>query len=173
MDLSLSSVLIPVILALVGVPVSAATWIDLGDEGRSLYVSARMELPPVGEACALNLATSSGAQRVRLGVDAKGRYRLWLYQHAVLGDVCAPGSSVILVVRIMSHSKEPDDARLAVFAAADGIPEVEPEEWVLVNRKGWSDANLARRQPGLCSCADFASPCRNDVGGHPDGGGAG
>ena len=130
-------------LCVLGPAAGAQDWVDLGDEGRALYVSVRMELPKRGEACGLSLATASGLPRVSMGVDAEGRYRLWLYRHAVFGNRCTSGSTVLLALRILSHSEKPDDARLAVFPAADGLPETEPAAWTLVNRRGASDANLA------------------------------
>jgi len=151
---------IGVLVCVLGATVGAQDWVDLGDEGRSLYVSARMELPPLGELRALDLATAGGLKRVSLGVGTKGRYRLWLYQRTVFGDVCEPGSAVILVVRIRTHSKKPDEASLAVFQAADGIPEAEPGEWMLVSREGASDANLASLIATPASARDRISQVR-------------
>jgi hypothetical protein len=133
-----------VLVSVFGTTASAQHWVDLGDEGRTLYASARLTVPARGEAALMNLATDSLQRRVAFGVDRSGDLRLWLYQNTVTGKTVPTGETSILVLRIRSHAKVPDDARLAVFSVADGIPQAEPKTWTLVNRKGFSDANLAK-----------------------------
>jgi len=135
---------VAVLVCMLGVTVGAQEWIDLGDEGRTLYASARLTVPARGAAALMSLATGKLQERVAFGIDRGGRLHLWLYGNAVTGRMLTVGDATALVLRITSHAKAPDDARLAVFPAADGIPAAEPDEWQLVNLKGASDANLAR-----------------------------
>lgn len=130
------------------------TWIDLGQEGRTLWLTAAITLPPAGESREVVLATATGLPRVRAGVDAEGRYRLWVYDHAAVGGSCEPGETVRVVVRIRSHARAADDVAFAVFPADEDLPAEPPESeaaWTIVNRRGRSDANLAR---ALVSPAD-------------------
>jgi len=124
---------------------SSAAWIDLGEEGRTLYVVAEATVPPRGSATELILATSSGQERVRVGIDASGRLRGWLYRAEAVGAELKAGETVSLLIRIHSHRSEPDEL-LVTTGPAGRIP-AEPEKadaWLLGHREGRSDANLAR-----------------------------
>lgn len=125
--------------------VADTPWIDLGDEGKVLYVGARMQTPAAdGQPRFLTLATTGGAIRASAGVNETGHYSLWLYDHAVVGDICEPGSDVMLVLKIMGHSRQPDQVHLKVLTSATDLPEREPTQWTLSNGGGSSDADLAR-----------------------------
>lgn len=117
-------------------------WIDLGEEGKTLYASADLVVPNRGRETTFSLATSSGAERVTLGIDGEGRLTAKLYQDSVTGPKLEPGSRHSLLVRVRSHRGEPDE--LSVRLGDPGQIPVEPEEWTLTNRKGSSDADLSR-----------------------------
>ena len=124
-----------------------ADWIDLGDEGRTLWVSARLTTPELGQTCDLVLATSNKMHRVGLGVDEKGRYRLWLFGHTAVGETCTPGQTVTVVAKLVCHSQAPDEGFLRVYDDVAELPQELPSEevaWTVVNRRGNSAANLAR-----------------------------
>lgn len=125
--------------------IAETPWIDLGEEGQTLYVSARLRNGPApGQGRVLALATAGGAVRVGAGVNEAGRYWLWLYDHAVSGDVHEPGSDVLLLLKVVSHRRQNDRVYLNVLPAGEGLPECEPAQWMLTNAGGRSDADLAR-----------------------------
>ncbi|MFT4589824.1 MAG: hypothetical protein ACI8QF_003946, partial [Limisphaerales bacterium] len=129
-------------LALTATICQAQDWIDLGDEGATLHLNAEYipSNPPI--AAELILATSSGQERCRLGIDAKGRTHLWLYQKTVEGPVIDPAKKQLLLLQINSHKNAPDEAFVKIRDPnADPKPDA---NWTLINREGRSDANLSR-----------------------------
>ncbi len=123
-------------------PRPQAHWIDLGDEGKTLYVAAELAVPQPGGQVALALATAGGAERVVIGVDQQGRLSAQLYQAAATGPKLEPGSRHALLIRINSRQKKPDE--LFVQLGRPGRIPAEPEVWTLANTKGDSAANLSR-----------------------------
>ena len=109
-------------------------WIDLGDEGRTLFAAVELSVPPRGTAAHVHLATSAGAKRVTVGFDAAGKLVGWLYQAMEQGEVYESGQSLRILIRLTSHHRKPDE--LHVRTGANG--------WALVNRQGSSAANLAQ-----------------------------
>ncbi|MEQ9406556.1 MAG: sialidase family protein [Fuerstiella sp.] len=119
-----------------------AAWIDLGDEGKTLYAAADLVVPELGKQASFSLATASGEERVVLGIDEQGRLTAGLYKATVTGLKLEPGSQHSLLMRLHSHREEPDE--LFVEVGSSGTIPVEPENWTLSNRKGSSAANLSR-----------------------------
>ena len=119
-----------------------AHWIDLGDEGRTLYAAAELVVPETGDRAMLALATASGAERVVIGVDEQSRLTAQLYKETALGSKLRPGARHSLLIRINSHQRKPDELFLQVGAPGQ-IP-AEPRNWTLSNTQGGSDANLSR-----------------------------
>ena len=117
-------------------------WIDLGDEGKALYATADLVVPQLGRKATLSLATASGAERVIIGVDEKGRLTGQLYKESVTGETLEPGSRHSVLIRVHSHRQEPDE--LFVQLGSEGKIPTKPKNWSLVNTKGSSDANLSR-----------------------------
>ena len=117
-------------------------WIDLGDEGKTLYAVADLVVPELGQRTSFSLATASGAERVIVGIDEKGRLTAQLYKETVTGLTLEPGSRHSLLIRLHSHSEKPDE--LFVGLGASGQIPAEPENWTLSNTKGSSAANLSR-----------------------------
>jgi hypothetical protein len=117
-------------------------WIDLGDDGRTLYAAADLVVPELGKRATLSLATASGAERVVIGIDEKGCLTSQLYKEAVTGLTLKPGSRHSLLIRLRSHREKPDE--LFVQLGSLGEIPAEPENWTLSNTKGSSAANLSR-----------------------------
>lgn len=117
-------------------------WIDLGDEGKTLYAAADLLVPALGKPVALALATSSGAERVVIGVDEMGSLTAGLYQETETGPTLEPGSRHSLLIRLQSHRQRPDE--LFVQIGPSGKMLAEPEKWTVSNTKGSSAANLSR-----------------------------
>ena len=117
-------------------------WIDLGDEGKTLFAVADLVVPERGKRAAFSLATASGAERVTIAVDEKGRLTAKLYREMVTGPKLESGSRHSLLVRVNSHRENLDEL-LVQLGSFNEVP-AEPKEWTLVNRKGRSDADLAR-----------------------------
>ncbi len=118
-------------------------WIDLGDEGKALFLSAELTVPARQKRADLALATRGEEERVRIGIDAEGRLTARLFREEVVAESPLPaGETISLLVRITSHRDQPD---LLEIATGTGGPFSKlPETWALVNRRGKSDANLAR-----------------------------
>ena len=110
-------------------------WIDLGDEGKTLFVSAEVIVPRRGDKLELSVATSSGQKRVTVAFDSQGRLRGRLYQKEKLGPVFGAGLKTTVLLKVISHRKEPDELHIRVGGG---------DEWSMINRAGKSDANLAR-----------------------------
>lgn len=130
-------------------------WMDLGNEGETLYLSADLTVPARGQSAALSLATSSNQERVSIGITADGKLTAGLFESEVLGGELHPGEKLSLLARIISHSGKPDEL-LIKLAPAGGIPP-EPESadgWTLANLLGDSQANLSR----LILTDDASSP---------------
>ena len=123
-------------------PRPPAHWIDLGDEGKTLYAAVELVVPQPGGQVALAFATAGGAQRVVIGVDERGRLTAQLYKATATGPKLEPGSRHALLIRINSHQREPDE--LLVQLGRPGRIPAEPEIWTLANTKGDSAANLSR-----------------------------
>lgn len=117
-------------------------WIDLGDEGKTLYAAAELVVPEVGKRATFSLATASGSQRVVIGIDGTGRLTAQLYKETVTGLKLNPGSRHSLLLRLHSHRKKPDE--LFVQLGSTGKIPAEPKSWTLSNTKGSSAANLSR-----------------------------
>lgn len=127
-------------------------WIDLGDEGKTLYVAAELVVPDAGKRASLALATSSGAQRVVIGVNQTGHLTAQLYKETVTGDKLEPGARHTLLIRLNSH-REQNDELFVKLADAGKIP-AEPSRWSISNPNGSSAANLSRV---IFGCEDIAS----------------
>jgi len=117
-------------------------WIDLGDEGKTLYATADLVVPELGQRASFSLATVSGAERVVIGIDEKGCLTAHLYKETVTGLKLEPGSQHSLLIRLHSHREKPDE--LFVQLGSLGEIPAEPEGWTLSSTKGISDANLSR-----------------------------
>ena len=123
-------------------PPQGADWIDLGDEGKTLYAAADLVVPELGKGAALSLATASGAERAILGIDEEGHLTARLYRETVTGPELEPGSRHALLIRLHSHREKPDE--LFVQTGPPGAIPAEPENWTLSNTRGSSNANLSR-----------------------------
>jgi hypothetical protein len=117
-------------------------WIDLGDEGKTIYAAGELVVPELSQRASFSLATASGAERVAIGIDEKGRLTAQLYKETVTGLKLEPGSRHSVLVRVHSHREKPDE--LFVGLGSPGKIPAEPENWTLSNTKGSSDANLSR-----------------------------
>tara|TARA_R110002096_G_scaffold114770_13_gene248872 strand:+ start:1998 stop:3638 length:1641 start_codon:yes stop_codon:yes gene_type:complete len=117
-------------------------WIDLGNEGATLWAAADLLVPEVGERVSFALATARGEERVMIGIDAQGRLTAALYQKTVTGPKLEPGSRHTVLIRLHSHRENPDEV-LVQLGVPGEIP-AEPANWTLTNRKGRSDANLSK-----------------------------
>ena len=117
-------------------------WIDLGDEGKTLYVAAELVVPEPGKRASFSLATARGEERVVIGIDDQGRLTARLYKDQATGPKLEAGSRHSLLIRIHSHRKDPDE--LFVQLGSPGKIPVEPDNWTLSNTKGSSAADLSR-----------------------------
>jgi len=117
-------------------------WIDLGDEGKTLYAAAELIVPEFGQRATFSLATASGAERVVIGINEKGRLTARLYKETVTGLKLESDSRHSLLIRLYSHREKSDE--LFVGLGSPGKLPAEPESWTLTNSKGSSDANLSR-----------------------------
>jgi hypothetical protein len=117
-------------------------WIDLGDEGKTLYAAAELVVPELGQRASFSLATASGAERVVIGLDEKGRLTARLYKAIATGPKLEPGGRHSLLIRLHSHREKPDE--LFVGLGSSGKIPAELEKWTLSNTKGSSAANLSR-----------------------------
>lgn len=138
-------------------PPRQTDWIDLGDEGRTLYAAADLIVPELGKRAAFSLATGSGEERVVIGIDKQGRLSAQLYKETVTGQKLQSSSRHSLLIRINSHREKPDE--LLVQLGSPGQIPAEPENWMLSNSKGSSAANLSRVV--LHSDADASAGFRN------------
>ncbi len=119
-----------------------ADWIDLGDEGKTLFAAVDLVVPESGKQAALALATAGGAERVVIGIDRQSRLTAQLYKETATGPKLQPGARHSLLIRINSHSRNPD--KLFVRVDTHGRIPDEPNNWTLSNTTGSSDANLSR-----------------------------
>ena len=117
-------------------------WIDLGDEGKTLYAAADLVVPELGQRASFSLATASGTERVVIGIDEQCRLTARLYKETATGLALEPGSRHSVLVRLHSHREKPDE--LFVGLGSKGKIPAEPEQWTLTNTQGSSDANLSR-----------------------------
>lgn len=117
-------------------------WIDLGDEGQTLYAAADLVAPERGKRVALALATGGNERRVILAVDEQGQLTASLHGETVTGLKLEPGSRHSVLIRILSHRDAADELNVQV-GPPDLLP-TEPKEWMLSNAKGSSNANLSR-----------------------------
>jgi hypothetical protein len=117
-------------------------WIDLGDEGQTLYAAAELVVPEVGKRASFSLATARGAERVVIGIDAEGRLTAGLYKEKSTGPKLKRGSRHSLLIRLHSHREKPDE--LFVGLGSPGKIPAEPRNWTISNTKGSSAANLSR-----------------------------
>jgi hypothetical protein len=117
-------------------------WIDLGDEGKTLYAAADLVVPELGQRATFSLATASGEQRVVLGIDEQCRLTARLYKETVTGLTLEPGSRHSVLVRLHSHREKPDELFVQIGRPDEIL--AEPENWELSNTRGRSDANLSR-----------------------------
>lgn len=132
-----------------------AHWIDLGDEGTTLYAVADLVVPESGQRAAFSLTTASGAERVVIGIDENGRLAAQLYGETVTGLKLEPGSRHSILVRLHSHREKRDE--LSVELGPSGQIPAEPENWTVSNTKGSSAANLSRAvvRGDVADCAGF------------------
>jgi len=121
-------------------PVSV--WIDLGDEGKTLYAAADLIVPARGDRTSFALATASGTERVVIEIDSNSRLAARLYKKVVIGHQLQPGARHSVLIRLDSHRVKPDE--LFVTLGPPGKVPDEPETWMLSNTKGKSAANLSR-----------------------------
>ena len=117
-------------------------WIDLGDEGRTVYAAAELVVPELGQRASFSLATASGEERAVVGIDKKGSLTAQLYKAKVTGLKLEPGSRHSVLIRVDSHREKPDE--LFVRLGSPGKILAELEKWTLSNTKGSSAANLSR-----------------------------
>jgi len=117
-------------------------WIDLGDEGKTLYAAAELVVPEVGKRATLSMATSSGTKRVGVGIDKEGRLTAQVYKETVIGLKLEPGSRHTLLLRLHSHREKPDELFVGIGSLVKNP--AEPESWPLTNTNGSSAANLSR-----------------------------
>jgi len=123
-------------------PPSQSDWIDLGDEGKTLYAVADLDVPERGRVTSFSLATARGEKRVTVGITEDGRLTARLYGKTVIGPALVAGSRHSLLVRLNSRRESPDE--LFVQLGRPGEIPAEPKIWTLSNRKGSSSANLSR-----------------------------
>lgn len=123
-------------------PSSDSHWIDLGDEGKTLYVAADLVVPPRGKAAELALTTSSGAARIVVKVNATGHLTAQLYKQTVTGNQLNPGDMFSVLARIISHREKPDELHVQLSSPTE--TPAESEQWTLTNSNGSSDANLSK-----------------------------
>ncbi|MEZ5384946.1 MAG: exo-alpha-sialidase [Prosthecobacter sp.] len=118
-------------------------WIDLGNEGETLYLVAELTVPKRGQTAKLGLGTSSGLERVVVGVDAAGILTARIQPGEAKGPELKEGETMSLLVRIVGHQTTPDELFVQT-GPAGGIP-AEPKDgaWTLSNSKGNTQANLA------------------------------
>lgn len=119
-----------------------SNWIDLGDEGKTLYMAADLIVPERGKPAFFSLATARNEERVVVGVDEKGRLAATVYGETKLGPALAPGDTYTMLIRLTSHRDKPDE--LCVQLGNEGKIPDEPQRWTLMNRNGSSAANLSR-----------------------------
>lgn len=119
-----------------------SNWIDLGDEGKTLYMAADLIVPERGKPAFFSLATARNEKRVVVGVDEKGRLAATVYGETKLGPALAPGDTYTMLIRLTSHRDKPDE--LCVQLGNEGKIPDEPQRWTLMNRNGSSAANLSR-----------------------------
>ena len=127
-------------------------WIDLGNEGETLYAAVDLVVPQRGKNATFSIATSNGTERVVIGFNKAGQLTGQLYRATAAGPTLKPGSRHSLLLRVESHRGNPDN--LSVKLGSHGeIPQLpasnsgeqgEDAGWTLVNRGGRSDANLSR-----------------------------
>ncbi len=117
-------------------------WIDLGEEGETLYAAADLVVPAIGSRAAVSLATARGEERVSVGVDRKGHLTARLYKETVTGTKLEPGSRHSLLIFVRSHRDKPDEMFIKI-GEPDKVPDV-PKDWTVSNLAGSSDANLSR-----------------------------
>ncbi|MCG8599777.1 MAG: exo-alpha-sialidase [Verrucomicrobiales bacterium] len=119
-----------------------SNWIDLGDEGKTLYMAADLIVPERGKRAFFSLATARNEERVVVGVDEKGRLAATVYGETQVGPALAPGDTYTMLIRLTSHREKPDE--LCVQLGDEGKIPDEPQRWTLMNRNGSSAANLSR-----------------------------
>lgn len=122
---------------------SASDWIDLGNEGETLYLTAELTVPKRGQTSRLGLSTSTGLERVVVGVDAAGKLTARIQPNETKGPELKEGETLSLLVRIVSHKTTPDE--LFVQTGPAGAIPAEPKDgaWTLSNTTGKTQANLA------------------------------
>ena len=120
---------------------AAADWIDLGDEGSTLYLSAEITTPPRGKSLEIVLMTSSGMDRCSVGIDAAGHLRARMYQEEVQGKVIPASAKQSLLLKVVSHAQRPNEMFVHLSTAS---LDSEPTIWTLSNPHGASAANLAK-----------------------------
>ncbi len=120
-------------------------WIDLGNEGETLYLSAELTVTARGQSAALSLATSSNQARVTIGITADGKLTAGLFEHETESKELKAGEKFTLLARIVSRCDKPDELFIKL-APVGGVPP-EPQSvdgWTLINLQGESQANLSR-----------------------------
>ncbi len=119
----------------------ARPWIDLGDEGKRLYVRFDLRVPPRGEEALVSLATASGLDRVMIGVGKAGSLKLGLYQARGVADQKLPvGEAFSILAQVDSRRAEPDELKVHAWPAGQ---EPSAKGAISSTLKGSSDADLA------------------------------
>ncbi len=126
-------------------PRPGGDWIDLGNEGETLYLTAEVTVPKPGQAAALSLTTASHQKRVSISITARGKLSAEVYGQETLGPELKAGEKLSLLARIVSRRDKPDEVFVKT-GPAGSIPEepAAPEGWTLRNLQGSTEANLSR-----------------------------
>lgn len=117
-------------------------WIDLGEEGQTLYATAELTVPKKGLRTDFALATASGEKRVLIGIDDQSRLTATLFRETVTGPQLRPGHRRSVLVRLESYRSRPD--KLFVQLAPPRRIPAEPDQWTVINAKGRSAADLSK-----------------------------
>ena len=123
---------------------AVSDWIDLGNEGETLYLSTELTVPKRGQTAALTLTTGDGEERAGIHIDADGKLVARLYPNETTGPELKEGEALALLVRIISHKAKPDEMFVQVGPAGSIPAEPKDSAWTLTNAKGDSQANLSR-----------------------------
>ena len=123
---------------------AVSDWIDLGNEGETLYLSTELTVPKRGQTAALTLTTGNGEERAGIRIDAGGKIVARLHPNETTGPELKEGEALSLLVRIVSHKAKPDEMFVQVGPAGSIPAEPKDGAWTLTNAKGDSQANLSR-----------------------------
>ena len=123
---------------------ATAGWIDLGEDGGKLYLTAELTVPRRGESAALQLAANSGLERVGISIDAAGRLGARLDRHETRGPELKAGETLSLLVRVVAHRSKPDALAIRIGPAGTIPKEADSaSDWTLLNEAGETQGNLS------------------------------